>query len=92
MNKAIEEIMENFNFDKVYSVMKHLKWEWRGEPVTLGKIVSSALVHLLAVESDTRETSYYSSGGFEARKEKGHYCLSFTIEEWDADLSEEELT
>jgi len=89
MKEKIEQIMENFDFENVHTVMVALEWEWyfghgvSGIP-SVGALKKKAMRLLSGVcdatcEDDTRISS---SGGFEAKYHDGCLSLSFIVEEW----------
>ena len=45
-NKMIDDIIENFDFFKCYSIMNVLNWKWRGDRVTIEMLKSSAVNRL----------------------------------------------
>lgn len=80
--KMIYEVMENFNFDQVQSVMEHLDWRWAGtnyrvpDREQLERQAHSLLVDAIEVaEKEPFEHEgipYFSStGGFKATALKG---------------------
>jgi hypothetical protein len=86
----IDEIMDEFNFDRVHSTMKRLDWKW-GMP--------GAAPSILEIRSYAREMlrkllleGHHSTecGGFKAEhfKKSEHWGeqlkLSFTLEYWSA--------
>jgi hypothetical protein len=86
----IDEIMDNFNFNKVEETMKALNWQWsstngvpeqhelRKQARRLLKDVSTKNVS----ESDFRY--YISTGGFKATKYfDGDLALEFIVSSWD---------
>ena len=76
VDKMIDDIIENFKFDKVQSVMEFLDWQWAGEGVPTIKSLKETAKHLLkgAVEArlgDYKDTHWeqgiiYGTGGFQA--------------------------
>ena len=42
VNKMIDDIMDEFNFDKVQKAMDCLDWKWVGEDVTVGMLKTEA--------------------------------------------------
>lgn len=42
LNKMIDEIMEEFDFDKVQAAMDYLNWRWVGEYVTVEMLKETA--------------------------------------------------
>jgi hypothetical protein len=102
LNKMIDDIMDEFNFDKVQDVMDYLDWKWVGEYVTVDMLKETA-EQLLRGAADARLGRYKdehwelgiqnSTGGFQARA----FCnedktkiigldLKFVLAEWDAEI------
>ena len=90
MKEKIEQIMDNFDFEKVHKAMVALEWEWYfgldGSRIPsvgalkkrAGELLSN--VDDLICEGDTITSS---SGGFEAKYVDGCLSLSFIVEEWE---------
>lgn len=84
--KAVDNIMDWFDFDKVYKTMKALRWEWVGAEEKTpchGEIRERARELLVnAIESDTS----VGSGGFQVTyvPAEGFLKLEFVVSEWDA--------
>ena len=82
--KQIEEILENFDFEKVYRVMKMLNWGWgtKGVP-TLTQVILHARKRL--ADLIEQNETYSDSGGFLVEKHKcGTLSLRFVVEDWEA--------
>lgn len=90
------DIMNNFDFDKVRSVMKHLEWEWYGKGVpTVDDIRFAARERIESVikvclsEANPNEEYFSSSGGLKATAIKDDYGqitflqLEFILTGWD---------
>jgi hypothetical protein len=108
MNKElmvmIKDIMDNFDFDKVYEAMDALDWKWRGETPSLYDLREEADRLLWGAAksrlSDFKDTHHEiaiinACGGFEARA----YCnedktkitgldLAFIVTSWDSSIEE----
>jgi hypothetical protein len=104
VDDMIKEIIDNFNFAKVETVMDALDWEWRGETPTLDDLYEEAKRLLRgAAESrlgDFKDTHHdvaiiNGCGGFEAKA----WCdesktkitgldLAFVVESWDSSIEE----
>jgi hypothetical protein len=96
--KAIDNIIEDFNWEKVHKTMTALNWKWhdsKGESPTIGMLFKCA-VSLLhdAYDGAVKEKINYSAatGGFYARayvdeetKEIYELRLSFEICNWSYD-------
>ena len=96
--QLIDEIVENFNWDKVYRTMEALNWTWvdsEGETPSIGKLITTA-TRLLRDAYDGAEKEQYTylagTGGFEAvcfaDGEDGMYRLElrFVVASWDVDI------
>lgn len=82
--KAIDEILQEFDFEKVHKVMKFLKWQWaftNGIPniEDMKKLAKDLLTRVCE-----EKTSCTGTGGFTARRyEKGILSLEFNVTTWD---------
>ena len=95
--QLIDEIVENFNWDKVYKTMNVLGWIWvhsEGETPSTGRLITTA-TRLLRDAYDgavkEQETYLAGTGGFEAVchvDEDGIYRLElrFVVTSWDVDI------
>ena len=84
-DKMVNNIMADFNFEKVQKVMKFLGWKYYDSscPPTIKELRETALECLNAVKYET-EYKIYATGGFCARFETfsgGNITLSFEITE-----------
>ena len=84
--KALDNIMDWFDFEKVHKTMRSLRWEWLGtvEGITcLGEIRERA--RELLTNSIEQETSV-GSGGFQVTyiPIEGFLKLEFVVSEWDS--------
>lgn len=98
MEKLIEGILENFNFDKVRKTMEFLGWTYYNseETPTTYRLIKSAKERLEQVyEGATQNKKDYSSssGGFKAFAEYNEETgivdfleLSFVLTSWDEEL------
>ncbi len=96
--KLIDNIMENFNFDKVYHVMKVLDWEWihsdgnfRVPSVEeLKKRAAELLEQVIncymtgVIKSKDYTPAGVSCGGFVCHFDGDFLKLEFVIDEWEA--------
>lgn len=104
VNKMIDNIMENMDWEKIQVTMDYLGWEWRGEYVTI-EMLKEEGERLLrrAVESrlgEYKEIHYEvpiinGCGGLEGRawcnEDKTHITgldLSFVLSSWDEEVEE----
>lgn len=102
IDKMIDDIMENMDWEKIQITMDYLRWEWRGEYVTI-EMLKEEGERLLrdAVESRLggyKETTHevpimYGCGGLEVRawcdKDKTHITgldLSFVLSCGSSDM------
>lgn len=82
--EMIDEIMDNFDFQKVRIVMIALDWRWRDEVVPdlpeLRRAARKLLKHCV------KEVKNMGTGGFGAiiDCENGVLSLEFVVESWDA--------
>lgn len=95
---AIDEVMDNFNFEKVRQVMQFLDWGWGMEPdkavpdvPTLKKTARSLLKDATHRINNGAEQSRQATGGFEVfayRDPKDdanvpvYLELKFVVEDW----------
>jgi hypothetical protein len=102
VNKMIDEIMEEFNFAKVQSVMDYLDWKWVGKYVTVdmlrekaGRLLrDTAKLRLGEYKDEHWERGIINgTGGFSAtawcNEDKTKVValdLKFVLVEWDAQL------
>jgi hypothetical protein len=83
MSKQVEEILINFDFEKVLKVMKGLNWEYYDGPVDLVRLKERAAELLHKVEKQKPGYAVIA-GGFRADKNVGGIELSFILESWEA--------
>ena len=105
VNKMIDEIMDEFNFARVQSVMDYLNWKWVGEYVTLEMLRDEA-ERLLHEAAELRLGKYKdehweqgiicATGGFQAmafcNEDKTKITaleLQFQLEGWSAEIEDE---
>jgi hypothetical protein len=94
--KMMFDIMNNFDYDRVRSVMKHLEWEWYGKGVpTVDDIRFAARERIESVikncllDANPNEEYISSSGGLKATAIKDDYGqitflqLEFVLTSWD---------
>ena len=87
-SEKIAEIMEYFNFEKVYRAMTLLNWKWSNPEEgkerfpTLEEIreQASRMLH------DAIKGRSYSTGGFSVKYNSSTGCLSlsFVLDEWES--------
>jgi len=82
--RRIQNIMDNYNFDKVLIYMTFTKWKWRGQVVGLEDLKRCAEDLLNTVANSPNSTSSASTGGFHAYKltygSDSELKLAFSIE------------
>lgn len=85
--ELIDDIMDNFNFEKVHKVMEFLNWTWWNNELkkdinpTIQDIRSDARKKLKRILEENH--SSIESGGLVARKyDDGTISLEFKIEYW----------
>jgi hypothetical protein len=76
VNQIIDDIMDNFDFDKVQTAMEALDWQWAGKGVPSIKQLKETAVYLLKSAAELRLEDYLeshweqgiinSTGGFQA--------------------------
>ena len=92
--KEIENILDNFDFIKVYKVMDSLNWTWvKGDTryfpdiLELKKCAKQLLEQASSEGMKAKEDFFVSTGGFTVEffylKETKLLKLSFAIEEWE---------
>ena len=105
VNKYIDDIIENFNWEKVLITMEALDWKWRGEAPSIDDLMNQA-ERLLRGAAESRLGAFKDShwelgiingtGGFQATA----FCdetktritcldLKFVVSEWDEGEPEE---
>lgn len=86
--KAIEEIMDNFDFKKVRKAMLALDWRWMDiDRVPFVSELREEAKRMLVDTTDKDENPYYlSSSGFDAvcDTEKKAMRLIFYVTEWES--------
>jgi hypothetical protein len=100
----IKDILNEFDFDKVYEAMDALDWKWRGQTPSIEDLRETAESLLRGAAksrlSDFKDTHHEiaiinGTGGFEARA----YCnedktkitgldLAFIVTSWDSSIEE----
>ena len=95
--QLIDEIVENFNWGKVYKTMEALSWTWADdgyEIPSIGKLITTATRLLRdAYDGAVKEQYTYLSGtgGFEAvcymdGDDMYRLELRFVVTSWDVDI------
>jgi hypothetical protein len=95
IEEQIQDIMEEFDFDKVWNTMRFLKWEWRGQGIpNIHQLKEAAAGHLRSAaeyfhNSDERADVLVGSGGLEASYSNYGMRLKFVLEDWDTVIDDE---
>ena len=87
----IQQIINNFDFQKVYNVMCHLDWTWfdSEKTPTIERLKNNAFSLLKDISDYNGEyEDYYSlsSGSFKAARYEEHLELTFTVEEKESSI------
>lgn len=85
MTNEIEEVLKNFDFEKVRKVMVFLDWKWHGEgepeiPSIYRMIERS---RELLTNACKHKHGLAATGGFVARHDDGFFELSFVLESYE---------
>lgn len=99
MDDLVEEIMDNFEFEKVHEVMDALKWEWidgdghfrvpsekelrKRTSEMLYQTINSYLTEIMD-GGDINDQARISSGGFECTFDGESLNLNFVLADWTA--------
>jgi hypothetical protein len=95
--KMVDDIFENFNFQRCYDVMNVLKWTWASVGIpTIEDLKQNAVdklkTSILRVkDKEVYEHYFISSGGIKASAYKNRYNrvvmlhLEFILTDWDSD-------
>jgi len=104
VDKMVDDIIDNFNFDKVQITMDYLGWKWVGERVTTKMLVEEAR-RLLKGAAESRLGQFknehweqgiiHGTGGFQAQA----WCnegktkitgldLKFVLTEWGEEIED----
>ena len=100
--KALDEVMDYFDFEKVYEVMTHLEWAWFGKRLSLQDIrqtvrdnlrkLKSLLNDHLSVQGN-EDCEYYTleTGGFKYKVfTNGNIAVDFVVSDWETDVEGED--
>lgn len=85
MTNEIEEVLKNFDFEKVRKVMVLLDWKWHGdgEPEIPSIYRMIELSRNLLKKAGKRKHGLVATGGFIARHDDGNFELSFVLESFE---------
>jgi hypothetical protein len=104
VNKMIDDIVENFDFNRVQNTMDYLCWKWAGEYVTV-EMLKQTSKRLLREAADVRLGDYKdthweqgvicSTGGFQAtawcnedKTKVDALDLKFVLVDWDTQIED----
>jgi len=83
-HQVAHDIIQRFDFNKVLDYMQSVDWKYRGEPVTMDDIVSSARMCLRECVNDFEKTGIpygdCGTGGFTATYFPWGLSLTFSLE------------
>ena len=85
MDKDVEQVLDNFNFEKVKKVMIALDWKWyinlkEGCQVpSMYQLIKQA--ERLLYDIKKRDCIFLATGGFEVHYQYGSLTLKFILEE-----------
>ena len=93
--KKIDNILNNFDFDKVHNYMVENNWRWAtefGELIvpSIERLKHRARQILEEVANKEREVTFIATGGFKAIKLYGTLTLDFVIADWYEENEESE--
>ena len=84
LQAQIDNVMDNFNFSRVFTTMQALKWRWASSKSSDGVPIDSELrerARKLLKEVSVRG-GIVGTGGFYAENCGSHLSLQFVVEEW----------
>jgi hypothetical protein len=100
-DNMIDEVIQQFNFERCHNVMTLINWEWTGVGVpTIKMLKDNSTIKLMSVIKGVKDKSnkvlanepyFSSSGGLKATAWKNRYGhisglkLEFVLAEWEAD-------
>lgn len=79
--EVIDEIMDNFDFERVHKTMVALKWGWWNIGVPELSDIKKSARRLL--KTSIEENTCVGTGGFLVEKEGDYISLKFVVAEWD---------
>lgn len=90
---AIDEIMDNFEFEKVHKAMAVLGWKWHsvddGPRVPTVKELRAGARRLLRDCCADPERAGMATGGFRVEKSPNELRLVFELADWDVELEDD---
>lgn len=86
--QMVDEIIKNFDFEKVHRVMVFLDWRWggyTGDPNDRGKVPTMDELKKAARDRCEEALKFGTSvtGGFHASYEYGELSLKFALDTWE---------
>lgn len=96
--EAVNEILDEFDFEKVHKVVVALNWKWltadtNYDVPTIGDLRKKARKLLNDVINYEKSDVIMSAGGFEARREKykdvTQIVLKFVVTQWEEEYNQE---
>lgn len=85
--EVIDDVLDNFDFDKVYNVMKYIGWTWHNKDLQKQDLIRTARDLLIDVSGeDFGDGGYSSTGGFTARKYLDYNIYGDGIGVWSVEL------
>lgn len=99
--KALDEVMDYFDFERVHEVMTYLDWAWGGKKVTLQdirqtvrgnlrRLKSSLNEHLSIPGNEDCEYYFLESGGFKYKVfTNGDITIDFVVAGWHTDVGDD---
>lgn len=85
----VDEVLSEFDFQKVYRVMEFLDWKWKGKKPSIYQLMKEA-ERLLYTVLNKENVSSAGSGGFMAGIDNEQLYLNFILEESSAYFEEKE--
>ena len=92
LEEALDEIMDNFDFEKVANIMNYLGWKWASvdteDNIPTEDDIREHAAKLLWDVCNDPENNIHATGGFEAEKDfsdpnKPFVSLRFILESYD---------
>lgn len=79
VQSTADELISEFDFTEVQSVMRHLNWVWRDGGVPTIEQMHEMVRYLVGCCKDEEQITT-GCGGFEVTRYKDYYKLSFVVE------------
>ena len=83
--EIVDDIMDNFDFDKVHNVMVELDWGWGDSDgnLSIPEIWELKKSARRLLKESMEEGLCVATGGFQVDKDGDYISLKFIVEEWD---------